>query len=131
MSLMALRAEQLGVLLLPGGNHVRWATHALHFSSKSVRVVYHEWRTGSSAVLAPLSLFCVQRLSLFVTPPLSPTHEREWLDILGLDHLTEHGAPLRWLVPDEYPLTPAPGDVQRLLPTDWVHPVMRAHHLPY
>ena len=131
MLLVAVQAKELHVLLLPGCNHVRWATLALRLSSESVRVVHDEPRTGPPTVLARLFLCCVQRLSLLVAAPFRPTHEREWLDVLGLDHRAEHGAPLRWFVPDEHPLTPALGYVQSFLPTDRVHPVMRAHHLPY
>src|SRR6266487_4120377 len=130
MSLVALLAEQLGVLFLPGGNHVRWAGLTLRLSSESVRVVHDEWRAGLPAVLALTSLGCMQGLPLLVAPSLSPTHEREWLDVLGFDHLAKHGAPLRWFVPDEHPLASAAGDVQSFLPADRVHPVMCTHHPP-
>src|SRR5207248_1397437 len=40
MVLVACQAEELHVLFLPGCNHVRWASLALHFPSKSVRVMH-------------------------------------------------------------------------------------------
>jgi hypothetical protein len=130
MLLVAFQAEKLHLLLLPGCNHIRWATLALPSPSKSVRMMHDESQTGSSAALAPVVLGCVQRLSLLVAPSPSPTHEREWLDVLGRDHLAKHGALLWWLVPDKHPLFSAPGDVQGLLPTLRVHPVVRTHHAP-
>src|SRR5262249_34360544 len=79
----------------------RWASLTLRFPSESVRVVHDEWRAAPSAVLAGLSPHCVQGLMLLVAAPLRPTHEREWLAVLGFNHFAEHGASLRWFVPDE------------------------------
>ena len=130
MLLVAIQAEELDELLLPGCNHIRWATLALPSPSKSVRMVHHEPQTSLSALLALLAFGCLQCLPLLIAPSLSPTREWEGLDVLGCDHFAEHGAPLRWSVPNEHRLTLAPGDVQGLLSTLRVHPVVRAHHAP-
>src|SRR5437660_4999495 len=66
MLLMAFQAEELHLLLLPGCNHVRWATLALHSPSKSMRMMHDESQTGSSAALALPAFGCVQPLSLLV-----------------------------------------------------------------
>src|ERR1043166_2271838 len=97
MLLVTFQAEELHGLFLPRSNHVRRASLALHSLTKSVRVVHDQRQTGSSAALAPLPLGRVQFLSLLVAPSFGPTHEREWLDVLGPDHFAEHRTPLRWL----------------------------------